>query len=57
TPLLRAVQNNNNEIAKLLIAKGADVNANKNGYTPLDWAVKNNNEEMVELLKSHGAKR
>ena len=41
TPLLHALRNGKKEVAKLLIAKGADVNARDEGYkrwTPLFYA-------------------
>ena len=41
------------EIAELLIANGANVNAkDKDGYTPLDWAA----GEIADLLRKHGGK-
>ena len=45
------------EIAELLIAKGADVNAkNKDGWLPLDAAVINDHTETADLLRKHGGK-
>jgi ankyrin repeat protein len=46
-----------NEVIKLLISKGANINiSSKNeGYTPLLIASKNGNEELVKLLISKGA--
>ena len=45
-------------LAKLLLAKGASVNAtNVTGFTitPLDWAISFDNTELVKLLLDHGA--
>jgi ankyrin repeat protein len=59
-----AVENNSLEIAKLLIASGADVNIGGNlGRPPLDGAILRKNyptqktyhKEMITLLASHGA--
>ena len=45
------------EIAELLIAAGADVNAkNKRGSTPLDWAIKRNQLKTADLLRKHSGK-
>jgi len=54
--LHQAVRNQNNKMVKLLISKGADINA-KNAYrdTPLYLAVEKNNQKMVKLLISKGA--
>jgi ankyrin repeat protein len=44
------------EIAELLVAKGANVNARENnGITPLHIAAERGNREIVELLISRGA--
>ena len=57
TPLHYAVGEGRNEIAKLLIAKGADVNAkNKDGKTPLDLAIKFKRPKIADLLRKHGGK-
>ncbi|MBN1132451.1 MAG: ankyrin repeat domain-containing protein [Bacteroidales bacterium] len=56
TPLLLAVRENNEEVAKYLIGKGANVNARAaNGKTPLSLASEEGFNGMVELLKANGA--
>jgi len=55
TPLHSTVRVGDVNIVKLLISKGANINAvNKRNRTPLDLAKKF--PEIVELLKKHGAK-
>ena len=45
------------EIVELLIAEGADVNANANdGKTPLDSAIRYDRPELADLLRKHGGK-
>ncbi|AXK60187.1 ankyrin repeat domain-containing protein [Candidatus Chromulinivorax destructor] len=47
---------NNKEIVKMLIDKGADVNTQtKYRDTALHWAVENNNAEIVKMLMAAGA--
>ena len=55
TPLHNAAVYGHNEIAELLIAKGAGVNANVNGDTPLHNAAWGGNKEIIELLIANGA--
>jgi ankyrin repeat protein len=56
TPLHLAAQNGHSEIAELLLAHRADVNAgNKDGLTPLHYAAMNGKRDVVELLLAHGA--
>jgi hypothetical protein len=57
TPLHWAVSKRNNIIARLLIARGAPVNAQDNtGKTPLHYAYESANEHIVPLLEKSGAK-
>ena len=65
TPLLSAATNGQKEIAELLIAEGADVNAevasgSQQGFTPLDYATHPDNPsasaEIAALLRKHGGK-
>ena len=47
----------NAEIVKVLLAKGAGVNAKaKNGFTALKLASRESHAEVVDLLKAYGAK-
>ena len=45
------------EIAELLIANAADVNAkDDDNDTPLDWGILNDETEIANLLRKHGGK-
>jgi ankyrin repeat protein len=44
------------ELAKFLLAKGADLNSQAQGYAPLHAAVRANQKAMVEFLLDKGAK-
>ena len=58
TPLHYAVYYGHKEIAELLIAKSADVNARtkSDGDTPLDFSIRNKHTETTDLLRKHGGK-
>jgi ankyrin repeat protein len=57
SPLLYAARQGNTEVASLLLAAGADIEAGEaNGITPLLMATLNNQLETVYLLLDHGAK-
>ena len=50
-----AVQNDKENIIKILVEKGADLNIqNKYGNTPIFYATLSNNREITELLKRYG---
>jgi ankyrin repeat protein len=66
TPLFRAVQLNDIDVAQALLNKGADPNINTMGYTPFGLAAGNgpngrgapgqgSNPLMMDLLAKHGA--
>jgi ankyrin repeat protein len=55
TPLLRAVMEGHTEMARFLIAKGADIEATFEGNTSLIEATLQNNNELVKLLIENGA--
>ena len=58
TPLHYAAMNGDAETARLLIGKGANVNAQTRmlRQTPLDQARNNNKHELVSLLAANGGK-
>ncbi|KAL6690982.1 hypothetical protein J3F84DRAFT_404018 [Trichoderma pleuroticola] len=55
TPLLWATTEGRDDVVKLLIEKGADVDANEHGRTSLLWASKQGHEAIVKLLLEAGA--
>ena len=56
TPLFAAIFGGHNDVAKFLIAKGADVNAkDMAGQTPLHCACEHGNKDGAELLIAKGA--
>ena len=58
TPLhIAAPSGNDLYLVKLLVNKGADVNAiNSLGHTPLDSITQLTNQDMADLLRKHGGK-
>jgi ankyrin repeat protein len=56
TPLHWAAEKNHAELAKVLLAAGADVAAEVTwGSTPLQWAATMGSREVADLLLDHGA--
>ena len=56
TPLLWSTGFGHKEVAALLIAKGADVNAKaEGGWTPLHYATGGDDKDIAELLIANGA--
>lgn len=62
TPLLLAIEKNNNEAVKILIEAGANVNQSAlprwftiERHTPLSYALRVGNTQAVELLISYGS--
>jgi ankyrin repeat protein len=57
TPLHWAAMQGRKDMAELLIANRADINAkNKYGATPLHVAVLSGRENVEELLRQHGGR-
>jgi ankyrin repeat protein len=55
-PLHSAASGRHQEVCRLLIAAGADVNARqRHGYTPLHAAAQHGDSELIELFLSAGA--
>jgi ankyrin repeat protein len=56
TALHTAVDRGFRVVSKVLISRGADVNAlDRNGHSPLKLAMENNNPDLIVLLQRNGA--
>jgi cytohesin len=55
TALHHAVAGNHREVAELLLAKGADIDAEPGIQTPLHWAIREHHKDMIEWLLARGA--
>jgi ankyrin repeat protein len=56
-PLHSAAAARRDEVARMLIDAGADVNATQEGgYTPLHAAAQNGDVELIDLLLDRGAR-
>ncbi|MEM7223268.1 MAG: ankyrin repeat domain-containing protein [Pseudomonadota bacterium] len=55
TPLVVAAYRRQPEACALLLARGAEVNAQETGFTPLHWAAAFGQESLARLLIANGA--
>jgi ankyrin repeat protein len=55
TALMSAAFNGKHDVAKALLEKGAQVNADAKGYNALSLAVERDDKAMAELLLANGA--
>jgi len=57
TPLHIAAQNGRTDVAELLIANNAQINAKDgNGFTPFRCATKAGHQDTVDMLRNHGGR-
>ena len=59
TPLSKAAAYGHEEMVKLLLEKGADLDSKDSeyGWTPLSWAARYRNEAVIKLLREKGAEK
>ncbi|OWK06780.1 ASZ1, partial [Cervus elaphus hippelaphus] len=58
TPIMYAARDGRPQVAALLVARGADVNAqDENGYTALTWAARQGHKNVVLKLLELGANK
>lgn len=56
TPMHLAAKSNSPQIIRLLMDKGADINAqDENGFTPLMYAIMQHSNDAVKFLLENGA--
>ncbi|MBN1981654.1 MAG: ankyrin repeat domain-containing protein [Chitinivibrionales bacterium] len=56
SPLLHSLAEGNNEIAKMLIQHGADINVKtKDGATALSWAIEKSDMDVIEMIVNKDA--
>ena len=56
TPLIIAVGKGYMDVAEVLLANGADVNAADKMGTPLAWAIHTGHTDIAKLLRQHGGR-
>jgi ankyrin repeat protein len=54
TPLIIAVGKGYKDVAEVLLANGADVNAADKMGTPLAWAIHTGHTDIANFLRQHG---
>jgi uncharacterized protein len=54
TPLIIATGKGYKDVAEVLLANGADVNAADKKGTPLAWAIHTGHPDIAKLLRQHG---
>ena len=55
TPLVAACSSRKFDVAKMLVAAGADPNLSSQNWAPLPWVIDSGDEELVRFMLQHGA--